>query len=200
MMAAGVTATAHSPGGGPASAMSVAAIGPGASPPLEISAGQSTSVAALTPGEAKGEMSTGYGGEGETLVYETTADFNFTIAQSEPLYLTLLGSDAEGNGFDSLELTVATSANVPPLDYVFTSLRSAEMFFDDNTIDLGSEGAGPQMVDISLLLTASAPGDGFGFSYTVTVPEAPTWAMMLAGFAGLGLAAVARRRRATRVA
>jgi hypothetical protein len=172
MMAAGVTATAHSPGGGPASAMSVAAIGPGASPPLEISAGQSTSVAALTPGEAKGEMSTGYGGEGETLVYETTADFNFTIAQSEPLYLTLLGSDAEGNGFDSLELTVATSANVPPLDYVFTSLRSAEMFFDDNTIDLGSEGAGPQMVDISLLLTASAPGDGFGFSYTVTVPEA----------------------------
>ena len=145
-------------------------------------------------------MSAGYGGEGETLVYETTADFNFTIAQSEPFYLTLLGSDATGNGFDSLELTVATSANTPPLDYMFASLRSAEMFFLDHTIDLGFEGAGPQMVDISLFLTASGPGDGFGFSYTVTVPEAPTWAMVLAGFAGLGLAAIARGRRVAGVA
>jgi hypothetical protein len=143
-------------------------------------------------------MSAGYGGEGETLVYETTADFNFTIAQSEPLYLTLLGSDATGNGFDSLELTVATSANAPPLNYMFTSLRSAEMFFLDHTLDLGFESAGPQMVDISLFLTASGPGDGFGFSYTVTVPEAPTWAMMVIGFAGLGLAAIVRGRRATR--
>jgi hypothetical protein len=200
MDGAGVTATAHSPGGGPASAMSVAAIGPGAPPPVEISTGQSASVAILTPGEAKGEMSAGYGGEGETLVYETTADFNFTIAQSEPFYLTLLGSDATGNGFDSLELTVATSANTPPLDYMFASLRSAEMFFLDHTIDLGFEGAGPQMVDISLFLTASGPGDGFGFSYTVTVPEAPTWAMVLAGFAGLGLAAIARGRRVAGVA
>jgi hypothetical protein len=145
-------------------------------------------------------MSVGYGGEGETLVYETTADFSFTTSKPEPLYLTLLGSDAEGSGFDSLELTVAASANAPPLEYVFTSLRSAELFFADNTIDLGFEGAGPQMVDISLFLTASAPGDGFGFSYTVTVPEAPTWAMMLAGFAGLGLAAVARGRRRAGVA
>ena len=55
-----------------------------------------------------------------------------------------------------------------------------------------------QMVDISLLLTASAPGDGFGFSYTVTVPEAPTWAMMVIGFGGLGLAAIVWGRRATR--
>jgi hypothetical protein len=197
MAAAGVTATAHSPGGGPASAMSIATIGPGAPPPVEISKGLSTSVAILAPGEAKGEMSASYGGEGETLVYETTADFSFTTSEPEPLYLTLLDFDATGNGFDRLELTVDADGNpnTPPLDYVFTSLSSAEMFFHNNAIDLGFEGAGPQVVDISLFLTASDPGDGFGFSYTVTVPEAPTWAMMLAGFAGLGYAGYRRRAR-----
>jgi hypothetical protein len=192
-----VQATAHSPGGGPASAMVVAAIEPGAPPPVEISKGQSASVGFLTPGKAMGEMSAGYGGEGETLVYETTADFSFTTSQSEPLYLTLLNFAATGDGFDSLELKVTADAS--PFDYTFSSLRGAEMFFLDNKIDLGFEGAGPQVVDISLFLTASHVGDGFGFSYNVAVPEAPTWGMMLAGFAGLGLATVVRGRRMVRV-
>jgi hypothetical protein len=97
-------------------------------------------------------------------------------------------------------LTVSDNAdpNAPALDFTFTSLRSAEEFFLDNRLDLGFEDAGPQVVDISLFLTASTVGDGFGFSYTVTIPEAPTWAMMLAGFAGLGLAAMVRGRRAAR--
>lgn len=114
----------------------------------------------------------------------------------------MLDFGATGSGFDRLELTVAAGANpnAPPLDYVFNSLSSAEMFFHDNTIDLGFEGAGPQVIDISLFLTASHPGDGFGFSYTVTVPKAPTWALMLAGFVGLGLAAAVRDRGAARVA
>ena len=145
-------------------------------------------------------MSAGYGGEGETLVYETTADFSFTTTQPDPLYLTLVNFDATGEGFDSLELTVSDNAdpNAPALDFTFTSLRSAEEFFLDNRLDLGFEDAGPQVVDISLFLTASTVGDGFGFSYTVTIPEAPTWVMMLAGFAGLGLAAMVRGRRAAR--
>ncbi len=145
-------------------------------------------------------MSAGYGGEGETLVYETTADFSFTTTQPDPLYLTLVNFDATGDGFDSLELTVSDNAdpNAPPLDFTFSSLRSAEEFFRDNRLDLGFEDAGPQVVDISLFLTASTVGDGFGFSYTVNVPEAPTWAMMLAGFAGLGLAGIVRGRRAAR--
>jgi hypothetical protein len=105
--------------------------------------------------------------------------------------------DAAGDGFDSLELTVSDNAdpNAPPLDFKFTSLRSAEMFFLDNKIDLGFEEPGPQVVDISLFLTASTVGDGFGFSYAVNVPETPTWAMMLASFAGLGLAGSRRGRR-----
>ena len=177
--------------------MSVAAIEPGAPPPLAIAAGQSVSVAYLTGAGGVGEMSAGYGGEGETLVYETTADFSFTTSQPEPLYLTLVDFASTGEGFDSLELNVSSS-NLPALDVTFDSLRSAEEFFLDNRIDLGF-GAGLQTVDISLFLTASRVGDGFGFNYTVTVPEAPTWAMMLAGFAAFGLAAAVRSRRAARV-
>jgi hypothetical protein len=64
--------------------MSVAAIEPGAPPPVEISAEQTTSVAFLTGAGGAGEMSAGYGGEGETLVYETTADFSFTTTQPDP--------------------------------------------------------------------------------------------------------------------
>jgi hypothetical protein len=197
-----VQTSASSPGGGPASAMSVAAIEPSAPPAIEISPGQTVSAAFLTGAGAAGEMSAGYGGEGETLVYETTADFSFTTTQPDPLYLTLVNFDATGDGFDSLELIVSDNAdpNAPPLDFTFSSLRSAEEFFRDNRLDLGFEDAGPQVVDISLFLTASNVGDGFGFSYTVTIPEAPTWAMMLAGFAGLGLAAMVRGRRAARIA
>jgi hypothetical protein len=182
--------------------MSVAAIEPSAPPPIEISPGQTTSVAFLTGAGGVGEMSAGYGGEGETLVYETTAGFSFTTTQPDPLYLTLVNFDAIGDGFDSLELIITDSAdpNAPPLDYEFTSLRSAEMFFLDNRIDLGFDEPGPQVVDISLLLTASTVGDGFGFNYTVTVPETSTWVMLLACFAGLGLAAVIPGRRAPRVA
>lgn len=105
--------------------------------------------------------------------------------------------DATGNGFDSLELTVSDNAgpNASPLDFTFSSLRSVEEFFLDNRLDLGFEDAGPQVADISLFLTASNVGDGFGFSYTVTIPEAPSWAMMLAGFAAVGLAGSRRGRR-----
>ena len=126
-----VLASAHSPGGGPASAMSVAAIGQSAPPPIAISPGQSTSIAILTSSGGVGEMSVGYGGEGETLVYETTAEFDFTTTQPDPLYLTLVNFDATGDGFDSLELIVSDNVdtNAPPLDVTFTSLRSAEKFF-----------------------------------------------------------------------
>jgi hypothetical protein len=196
MEAAGVTASAHSPGGGPASAISIAVIGPDARPPLEISKGKSESVAVLTGGGGAGAMAIGYGGEGESLVYETTADFIFTTPRSEHLSLSLLDSVADGSGFDRLDLRVSADgdADRPPLDFEFESLRSAERFFLDNTIDLGLEGAGTQHVDIALLLTASNPGDGFGFSYNVTVPEAPTWVLIILGFAGMGFAGLRRAR------
>ena len=54
-----VHASANSPGGGPASAMPVAAIEPGAPPAIEISPGQTVSAAFLTGAGAAGEMSAG---------------------------------------------------------------------------------------------------------------------------------------------
>ena len=118
-----VQASAHSPGGGPASAMSVAAIGQSAPPPIAISPGQSTSIATLTSSGGVGEMSVGYGGEGETLVYETTAEFGFTTTQPDPLYLTLVNFDATGDGFDSLELIVSDSVAPTRLRWTLRSLR-----------------------------------------------------------------------------
>ena len=194
-----VMTTAHSPGGGPASATSNASVGAGTATLIAIAAGQTVSVATLTPDASTigvGAMSAGYGGTGETLTYEATADFDFTTDRTGKIYLTLLDSIAGGAGFDNLELKIDVNSIIS--DHVFTSLANAEAFFADNTLDLGLWGAGPQVVDLSYWLTASNPGDGFGFSYTVTVPEAPTWALMLAGFAGLGLAAFVRGRHAAR--
>ena len=41
---------------------------------------------------------------------------------------------------------------------------------------------------------------GSGGSFTLSVPEPSTWAMMLAGFAGIGFAGYRARRRATAIA
>jgi hypothetical protein len=129
----------------------------------------------------------------KTLTYEATADFDFTTKRSGKIFLTLLDSVADGTGFDSLELKIDVNSVIS--DHVFTSLANAEAFFADNTLDLGLWGAGPQAVDLSYWLTASEPGAGFGFSYNLAVPEAPTWAMMLAGFAGLGFIGYRRALR-----
>ena len=196
-----VMTTAHSPGGGPASATSNASVGAGAATLIAITAGQTVSVAALTPNASTigvGAMSAGYGGTGETLTYEATADFDFTTVRTGKIYLTLLDSVASGIGFDNLELKIDVNSVIS--DHVFTSLANAEAFFADNMLDLGLWAAGPQVVDLSYWLTASEPDAGFGFSYNLAVPEAPTWALMLAGFAGLGLAALVRGGRMTRAA
>jgi PEP-CTERM motif len=136
-------------------------------------------------------MSAGYGGSGEALTYATTADIRFAAAAPEELFLTLLDNNASGVGFDELKFEVTVNGTVAVLD-TFTSLRVPEAFFDDNILDLGPLSAGGEDVDISALLTASVPGAGFGFDYALTdnptVPEPSTWAMMLVGFARLGLA------------
>jgi hypothetical protein len=73
-------------------------------------------------------------------------------------------------------------------------LAVAESFFRDDVIDLGSS-LGPN-VDLTFGYNLVAEGTGgFGFDLGVggAVPEPSTWAMMLAGFAGLGFAGYRRR-------
>jgi PEP-CTERM motif-containing protein len=195
-------AAAASLTGGAAGAMTMAAVGAGAATLVPIAAGETVSDASVTPGGPAigvGAMSAGYGGSGETLTYETSADFGFAAAAPEELFLTLLDNNALGRGFDKLKFEVTVDGTIAVLD-TFTSLRVAAAFFSDNTLDLGPLSAGDENVDISALLTASEPGAGFGFDYALTdnptVPEPSTWAMMLIGFVGLDFAS--RRRTRTR--
>ena len=104
-----VATTARSPaagssieGYGAASAMTMASIGAGDPGPVSLAAGQSVSNASLTPGGPTigvGAMSADYGGWGETLTYQTVADFTFTTTAPEELYLTLLDNNFSGVGF-----------------------------------------------------------------------------------------------------
>jgi hypothetical protein len=199
-----VLTTAGTPVGGPASAVTKTAIATGEKPSVTLVAGETQSVAALTPGGATfgvGAMSAGYGGEGESLTYADSADFYFAPAAAGTLYVDLISNVSSGVGFDSLGLDI--DVNGENHTYNFTNLASAEAFFDGNALDLGSFVAGNQVVEFTFTLTASESDfAGFGFSYDAAglpifpaVPEARTWVMTLLGFAALGYAELRRGRK-----
>jgi hypothetical protein len=199
-----VIAQAGAPVGGPASAAAKANIGKGETPSVTLAAGLAESVAALTPGAltfGAGAMSARYGGEGEPLSYTDSADFYFATAAAGTLYVDLISSASSGVGLDSLELDV--EVNGENHTYSFTNLASAETFFDENALDLGSFAAGNRIVELTYTLTASESDfAGFGFSYNAAglpifpaLPETKTWVMTLLGFATLGYAALRRGRR-----
>ena len=95
------------------------------------------------------------------------------------------------------------------------TLASAESFFGNNSLPLGSFASGTHSVSLENFLTyksgtRATAGAGFGFTYDLAelvpsnlalasspVPEASTWVMMLVGLARLGLgwlAAVEQRQ------
>ena len=190
--------------GGGASASTVASIGAGGGAIIPIVAGQSAAEATLTPAGptiAVGAFSAGYGGSGEAVSYAGYAYLDFTTTAPETLYLDLLGNN--GGGFDNLALSIYSSAGSKSYD--FTSLASAQAFFDNTSQGLGNVLAGSQYVDLYFSLTASGTETGFGFNYNIAeapyfppagAPEASTWAMMLTGFAGFGFAGFRRGQRA----
>jgi hypothetical protein len=183
-------------------------IGAGSTPPIGLSGGQAASYAiGFSGGDLGiGAMSVAYGGTGEALQYEDTAVFTFSTKTAETLDLDLLSYNfSAGIGFDSLELVVATGTTSPNT-YSFSTLASAESFFGDHSLSLGSFAAGNQSVSLEYLVrydpgTKATSGAGFGFSYdlvdqsldptdpppnTGAVPEASTWAMLLVGLASIG--------------
>jgi len=142
-------------------------------------------------------------GGGASLTYSAASTFDF--AYRGDVLLGLIGGDqsgfANGIGFQSLEFYVLdNSTKIEIDDWTFTDLTSAESFFQNNVIDLGSY-SGPA-VDLTFGYNLVADGSGgFGFDFAVgdppgasAVPEASTWAMMLLGFAGLGFAGYRRAR------
>jgi hypothetical protein len=130
-------------------------------------------------------------GGGESHTYSASSTFDFGYGGD--LLLGLIDSQqagfAGGLGFQSMEFTIIANG-VEILDSTFRSLAVAESFFHDSVIDLGSN-LGPG-IDLTFGYNLVADGSGgFGFDFAVggAVPESSTWAMMLIGFASIGLAA-----------
>ena len=149
---------------------------------------------------AVGGISAAYGGSGEQLEYNESAFLQWDRAAPGEIVLDLL--DEGGTGFDSLELDI--TVNGLTKRFTFDNFDEAQTFFNGTSLDLGSVGAGVTGLAIGFVLTMSGPGQGFGFDYDVAfesataTPEAPTWAMMALGFAGLGAAAARQRRAAAK--
>jgi hypothetical protein len=198
--AGSVSAFAKSPVGGPASAQTLAEIGFANLPTPPITLGETASYAEFTPGSSdfgSGAFSVGYGGTGGLLTYEADADYSFSTATAEALSIDLGSSTASGAGFDSLEFEIVVDGAII-FDETFTE-SEAEAFFDGSTLALGIYGAGQQTIDLTYLLTAQGDPPGFSVTYGLggiptgsPVPEPSTWAMLLSGFACLGIAALRR--------
>ena len=140
--------------------------------------------------------------------YRATATFG--LSPPGDLVLGLISDQMSGftgpSDFRSVEFSIASNGT-EIADSTFSSLATAQGFFDDRIIDLGSI-AGPGVdLTFSYDLIANGPG-GFGVdfafgapsaaastsNFVVAAPEPSTWAMMLAGFVGLGLAGYRRAR------
>ena len=132
------------------------------------------------------------------------ATATFGLGPPGDLVLGLISDQMSGftgpSDFRSVEFSIASNGT-EIADWTFSSLATAQGFFDDRIIDLGSiVGPGVDLT-FSYDLIANGPG-GFGVdfalggaaatsNFVVAAPEPSTWAMMLAGFVGLGLAAIA---------
>jgi hypothetical protein len=147
--------------------------------------------ATLTPGGPNiiaGTMGAGAAGPG---TYYAEADFDFTTALPNGLYLNL------GQG----ALILATSIWTLRLTSAVTSMtlrsRPSRTPRVSSTIGSISQAAGSSFLT-SRTRSTYRPAPVWDFQYTVTVPELSTWAMLLIGFAGLGFAGYQSGREAWR--
>jgi hypothetical protein len=181
--------------GGPAIASTNSAIGSqGLATIPAITAGEAYASAILAPvgSTAFGSvaMSTGYGGEGESLTYTSSATFALNDPLLGDFQLTLLSADSAGSGFGGMTFDVKINSIDHPYD--FTDLHSAEMFFTDNVLDFGEIPGGVKNIAFTYGLTSETIGDGFGFDLAIgkvtPIPEPSTWTMAIVGVGFLGFA------------
>ena len=151
-----------------------------------------------------GAMGAGYGGMGESLTYQESADFKFIAGQGTTSLLGFLHPISVGNGFDSSTFKIFINGNLF-LSQSFNDLASAQAFFTADVLNLGHFSNGATDVELLFSETMSSK-EGFGFTYALAttgavsgVPEPSTWAMMLIGFAGLGFVAYRRTKKSAAV-
>ena len=132
--------------------------------------------------------------------YSAAATFDFGYGVDVLLGLIddqQTGFDA-GLGFQSIEFyVIANGAKIR--DWSFTDLSSADNFFQDHIIDLGSSlGPGVALTFGYNLVADGSGGYSFDFAVGGAVPEPSTWATLLIGFAGLGFVGYRARRAEAR--
>ena len=193
---------------GTASAIAGATIDGGPLAVIPTGAGQTVSLADFHPDQstfASVAFSAGFGGvtQPAPLDYLAEALFTFSTTTAEDLKITfgLVNAD-EGSGGASLVFKYDVNGAWTELD--FAALSDAEAYFSGpgGTLDLGVLTTGRQLIDFTFDLTANGDPPGFSMAFdafatpaTSPVPEPSTWAMMLAGFLGLGFAGFRSSRK-----
>ncbi|WP_141288323.1 hypothetical protein [Ideonella azotifigens] len=120
--------------------------------------GRPNVTAALRGGSVLGLGSLGasYGNYAKgNCTYSASATYSFSLASSSNLTLGLLGMTAHNDGFTSMSFSVVSGATTL-VSTSFTTLASAQTYFTDHPLSLGSFTAGANNLVLSFSLTASA--------------------------------------------
>ena len=106
-------------------------------------------------------MGAGYGGTGESLNYQESADFK--LGGHGTVLLGFVSTISIGNGFDSSTFQIFINGALF-LSQSFNDLASANSFFTNHILDLGQFSGGVTDVDLLYSETMSTT-QGFGFTY-----------------------------------
>jgi hypothetical protein len=128
------------------------------------------------------------GTTGAPVTYSASTEQGFFLSGDSQLTLSLVDFAGYGDGFSKLTFSVSDDGRLLLSD-TFTSFGAAESFFTDNPLLL-SASSGEQDLTLALQYMGNGPG-GAGFSYAlgisspISVPEPPTWLLLILGLSGL---------------
>ena len=121
-----------------------------------------------------------------------------TSLSQQHLILGLLAPQSTGNGFNSLAFTATKNTSTVLQSVNFTSIASANTYFTDDPIDLGSI-SGLTSIKFQLNVTTTAPGDSYDVSLIFGDATANAGPVPEPGAMGIGcvvgMSLMRRRRR-----